>query len=177
MAQCLHCDYKGDPTSLCPKCGRPMALRKLSLAEFQSLEFLMILIIPVGVVIAILFPVVTSAGGALQATSKISEIQRISLSLLEYTSDNDDRFPPFVDSDDVTDKLADRYKNQSLEQSSRAMTWNLTISAKKTKELPKGDQTWLISCPNPGSKDYTLFALLDGHGRSASNKAFDEHYK
>lgn len=153
-----------------------MALRKTSLAEFQSMEFFMLMVGVVGGFAALMIPVFISAGEVYRSTNKISELQRISLAVLNYASDNDERFPPFSTANEVTDKIASKFDDPSLAPSSRSMTWNPAISGMKIKELPRGDETWLLFCPKPGTKDYTLFALADGHGRSARTRMFEDHY-
>jgi len=172
MASCLHCDYRGSiQAELCPKCGRPIRERKPGIFELQSREFFFGAATIIVALVAILTPVYFQAVSASKALFQLWNAQQITLVLMEYASDNDDRFPTFTNPTEATEKIKSRFSSPDLISASNSMSWNVAISGAKLNELPKGDKTVILWCPKYGSDEYSIVTLAAGHGRSMKNEA------
>jgi len=122
---------------------------------------------------AILFPVFAQARLAALRTVALSNAKQIALGTLVYANDNDDRFPPFADSEDVTDKIGPYLRDPKLPSICAGYDWNTKLSAAKEFSVANPEVTWLFHTSAPDTGGKYIFGYVDGHCRSVGSQEYE----
>ena len=121
---------------------------------------------PVGA--AILFPVFAQARMAAKRTVALSQEKQVALAALLYSTDSDDKFPPFSTPEDVTSKISAYFRTPELNTASANYDWNEELSGVVVSNVDKQESTWLFHSGELDSSQKSGVAFVDAHCKVVS---------
>jgi hypothetical protein len=121
---------------------------------------------------AILFPVFASSKEAARKTAALSNIKQVSLGIVMYTGDHNERFPLAMDSARTFGPVIDPYvKNRALFMSMNPaggeILGNKKLSGKRFDKVVDAAQTIMIYDSLPWRGEKALVGYTDGHARAS----------